>query len=222
MKLMHLLTEYKNNFDCLFLHWNPYKHIQNADDWDCNYKHVTAEEWSVDKSCQWNMGSGAGYVLSRQGAKMLLDSINKNGMPNAVDWVIMKQPQMRIMYSKPKLVFVDCWQNNQQVSSDIQLEYDTVQYKNDEEWLAKDVKVWQKHSTAQIKQVDQLPSSYSVARKNIWILPYSSELVVPSDWLCKWYIVGKKYIVIVPDMFLTTELYKQFVWKQNRLNFNNV
>ena len=222
LKLMHLLTEYKNAFDCLMLHWNPYPHTPNHEDWECNYKAVSAELWDVERSCKQNMGSGAGYVLTRQGALQLLQFVNTFGMPNAVDWVIMKQQNMRIMYSNPKLVFVDCWQNNQQVQSDIQLEYDAVKFKDDNDWLQKDIKVWSKQ--ASVKQVDEMPTSYSVLRKNIWVVPYSKENLekISEDWLCKWYLVGTSYIIIVPDAFLTIDMYKQFVWKQNRLNMIDV
>ena len=214
VKLFSLLHEYQGQFDIMMLHWNPYNHIPNKEEWDALYVKPQAELWDVTKSCQMNMGSGAGYLLSRHAARHLLNFINKHGSPNAIDWVLMKQPELRIMYSKPKLVIVDCWQNNGTVQSDIQLEYDSVKFNSVDEWLANDVQYW-KQLKAPVQTCSVLPD-YKVARHSVCIVGLDVE--VPVTWCCKWYTVGNKYKVIVPDSYLSHDVYKQFAWFNNRVN----
>ena len=212
-KLFSLLHTYQGQFDILMLHWNPYPTLQNKEEWESLYTKPTAELWDVQKSCQMNMGSGAGYLLTRKAARHLLSFINKHGSPNAIDWVLMKQPELRIMYSKPKLVLVECWQNNGSVPSDIQLDYDSVKFNSADEWLASDVKFWKALGTVQTYSA--LPD-YKVARSTVCVV--GIDVNVPISWCCKWYTVGNKYKVIVPDPLISADVYKNFAWFNNRLN----
>ncbi len=269
-KLLHLLTTYGQSFELMFLHWNPYPDIQNRInhlfdhegekptivDYELKTVLPTATEWCVSKSIKLNMGSGAGYILTRKGAKHMLDWVNINGMPNAVDWVLMKQTNMRIMYSKPKLVFADCWQNNQTVQSDIQLDYDCVKYENDFDYLIDELYFWTKelnkgiflHSYLSLSENEKQRLSkisntnLSSARVILDLdrkLSYTGDIINDSVIVCsknkiydineicsknnvKWYIIGGSYVVIVPDIFISTKIYNMKVWDVNRINFNDV
>ena len=213
LKLMSLLHNYGNHFDVLFLHWNPYPHEKNQiEEWNTNYSPVTAETWDVATSCKRNMGSGAGYVLTRKGELELLNFVNKYGMPNAVDWVIMKQANLCIMYAKPMLVFADCWQNNGQIQSDIQLEYNSVKFNNNHEWVKQDIEDWKKLGT--VIEQDTLPSSKE-CKHSIYVLP--NNVQIPCWYLCKWYTVGDK-IISVPDYKLTKTILEKYPWYRHRMN----
>ena len=203
----------------MFLHFNAYPHPELAEwkeQYDLNYKKPTAELWTVEQSCKRNMGSGAGYILTRHAAKELLRFVNQYGMPNAVDWVIMKQSQLRIMYSNPMLVFADCWQNNGQVQSDIQLEYNSVKFKDQAEWLDEECKQWARIApiNKNLMKATKCPS-YTDLRSQITILPMSLE--IPNTYLVKWYQVGD-FKIVVPDNKLRKEIYNQYPWGTNRLN----
>ena len=251
-KVHNLLTLYGDKFDLMFLHFNLYGDYARRDpkfnpvDYELRSGMPEADVWSVDKSILLNMGSGAGYILTRSGARHMLEFVNKYGMPNAVDWVLMKQPQMTIMYSKPKLIFADCWQNNQQIQSDIQTEYDSVKYKDDMAWLEDEIAYWMdvlkvkkiKCSTpsilnkssvtythddhAKIEVCDKVNFKKDVqtVKEQVTIVPIHVEV---SDALpVKWYTVGNTYKVVVHDTFLLSKVYNTRVWGNNRLNMLSV
>jgi hypothetical protein len=71
------------------------------------------------------MGSGAGYILTRQGALNLLRHVQKNGVYNAIDWVMFKS-ENRIMYVTPLLVRANCFQTTTGTDTDIQNVYNSV------------------------------------------------------------------------------------------------
>ena len=217
-KLTSLLTTYANQFDVMFLHFNPYPNKMSSDvfaQYTSNVAKPTAELWSVEKSMQENMGSGAGYILTRTGAKHLLQFVDQYGMPNAVDWVIMKQANLRIMYSKPMLVFAECWQSNTSIQSDIQNEYNSVQFKSSCDWLEHDLKEWSK--VGQIQRVEKLPATYAEFRTARTIFVINKKVNVPKSWLCKVYYVDQTTIV-VPDDMLNKDLYNKYVWNDHRIN----
>jgi GR25 family glycosyltransferase involved in LPS biosynthesis len=266
-KLLYLLQTYGKSFDLMFLHFNLYpdwerrdkawcaQHPTNPTDpafdpisFECKAGLPSAEMWSAEKSMMFNMGSGAGYILTRRGAKHMLEFVDKHGMPNAVDWVLMKQPDLKIMYSKPKLIFADCWQNNQQIQSDIQTEYDSVKYQSDMEWLEDEIKYWMdqckvKGNKLNISSSDLLKGckgkyvheSNSVitvtekinfkkdathVKEQITIVPMHIEV---SDMIpVKWYTVGSTYKVVVHDRFVSTKVYNDKVWGSHRVNFAQV
>ncbi len=247
-KLHYLLGTY--TFDLMFLHFNAYPDGNRRDPtfdpiaYERKQGYPQAETWDVKKSMLLNMGSGAGYILSRAGAKHMIQFVNKYGMPNAVDWVLMKQPELKIMYSNPKLVFADCWQNNNQIQSDIQTEYDSVKYKSDMEWLQDEIAYWMKalkvskikltsegmlkgatttyvhDGNAKIEVVDKInfKKDVQVCKEQVTIVPNHIEV---SDALpVKWYTVGSSWKIVVHDNLLYTKIYNDKVWGNNRLNFS--
>jgi len=154
-KVLSLLYNHHNAFDVLFLHFNAYpnanarlqqlthgKETFDLASYERRYTWPTAHVWSVEKTRAINMGSGAAYVLSRSGAESMCNFVNTHGMPNAVDWVLMLRSNLQIMYSQPKLAFADCWQNNVQIQSDIQTEYDSVKFASDSTWLHSEIVYW--------------------------------------------------------------------------------
>jgi GR25 family glycosyltransferase involved in LPS biosynthesis len=214
-KTFHLIKAHRNEFDILYLHWNPYPHVPEKEQWEMNYAKPIAELWDTNKTKSYNMGSGAGYLLTRKAAKYLIEWINVNGMPNAVDWVMMLRSDLRIMYSKPKLVFVDCFQNNGAIQSDIQLDYDSVKFKKQSDWLKNEVDYWK------AKQVDVVVNDvypvndWKAVRNSVYVC--SKDITVPKDFLVKWYICNDKKI-IVPDRFINKEAYERVAWMGDRIN----
>jgi GR25 family glycosyltransferase involved in LPS biosynthesis len=131
-KILYLLNKYNNQFELMFLHYNPYPNRPQNPELYSN-KYPVAEYWSVEKSMKENMGSGAGYIISKDGARNMLKHIEKRGVYNAIDWVMFKSPMdfpttQRIMYTTPMLVFANCFQNVQGVDTDIQNVYSSLSF----------------------------------------------------------------------------------------------
>ena len=130
-KVLYLLNKHKE-FDIMFLHYNPYPQHNNPKLYTNDPP--VAEFWSVERSMRENMGSGAGYILSRNGAVNLLRHIEEKGVYNAIDWVMFKSSN-KVMYSTPLLVRANCFQNtNGGCDTDIQNVYNSVCFKDDLDW----------------------------------------------------------------------------------------
>ena len=138
-KLMKTLIKYDGQYEIMFLHYNPYPQYMKKELF-FEYQDIKAEEWSIERSRRENMGSTAGYVLSREGARNLLRYVEKCGCPNAIDWVMFKSPTLqdyrqRILYTTPLLVHANCFQSAQgTVDTDIQNVYESLSYSTNDEW----------------------------------------------------------------------------------------
>jgi len=138
-KVLYLIDKYDSQFEILFLHYNPYPHSNRAELYSQTAQ-PRAERWSVERSMRENMGSGAGYIISRDGARNMLRCIEKVGIPNAIDWVMFKTGDFqRVMYSIPMIVNANCYQSVSGVDTDIQNVYDSLSYKGIE-WDQDEVK----------------------------------------------------------------------------------
>lgn len=205
-KLVDLLTTYRGQFDVMMLHWNPYPQAaQTAQEYLEEYRGAEAELWSVDKSSRLNMGSGAAYVLTRRAARSLLYWVNQHGMPNAVDWVLMKQPGLRVMYSKPMLVHATAWQNSTAtVQTDIQQDYNCVRFASELEMVMAEVKRWQQilHTTGvcyvDVSVENEWTSAGGFADSNsMSLIAVSKEYETSADWKNL-----KRRVVFVPSTYI--------------------
>ena len=141
-KLMNILTsKVSNEFDILFLHFNPYPPYRYNKLY-LQYAPVEVEIWSKERSMRENMGSGAAYLLTKQGAKQLLQHVDQEGVYNAIDWVMFKSG-VRTGYTCPMMAFAECVQSGAP-DTDIQTVYDSVSYSD---WTAQEIKYW-KHKLA--------------------------------------------------------------------------
>jgi len=130
-KVLYLLDKHKD-FDIMFLHYNPYPQYNLPELYSDSPP--KADFWSIERSMRENMGSGAGYILSRNGAINLLKHIEEKGIYNAIDWVMFKSSN-KVMYSNPMLVRANCFQStNGRCDTDIQNVFNSVCFKDDLEW----------------------------------------------------------------------------------------
>lgn len=130
-KILYLTNKHKE-FDIMFLHYNPYQQYDNPN--LHSNAPPKAEFWTVERSMRENMGSGAGYILSRNGAINLLKHIEEKGVYNAIDWVMFKSSN-KVMYTTPMLVRANCFQStNGRCDTDIQNVFNSVCFKDDLEW----------------------------------------------------------------------------------------
>ncbi len=136
-KLMQILTsKVSSEFDVLFLHFNPYPPYRYNKLY-LQYAPIEVEIWTKERSIRENMGSGAAYLLTKQGAKQLLEHIDEKGVYNAIDWVMFKSG-IRTGYTCPMMAFAECVQSGSP-DTDIQNVYDPVCYSD---WTFQEIKRW--------------------------------------------------------------------------------
>ena len=158
-KVIYLINKHSNNFDIMFLHYNPYPQYSHKELY--TNSNPVAEIWSKEKSMRENMGSGAGYILTRQGAINLLKHVQKYGVYNAIDWVMFKS-ENRIMYVSPLLVRANCFQStNGGCDTDIQNVYNSVCFTGNE---------WDQYEVQYL--ADKLISSYHNKEKLTFVNLY--------------------------------------------------
>ena len=136
-RVMNLITENKGNFDLMFLHYLPWAHAKKEEDY---FQAVQSKAtfYSRQKSIESSMGGATAYILTRNGARKLLNHVDKHGVYNGIDWVMFKasgetpvdenSPELNVMYSSPFLAFAECVQNDNRVDSDIQRDYNSCGY----------------------------------------------------------------------------------------------
>lgn len=133
-KFIHLVNTYHKQFEIMFIHYNPYGHSFDPAYFD-QQAYPTADLWSVEKSRKCNMGSTAGYIISREGAKNMLRSIEEKGFTNAIDWVMFQTgDSQRIMYSKPMLLHANCCKKDGAIDTDIQTDFSHLSYRSPIDW----------------------------------------------------------------------------------------
>lgn len=127
-------------FDKKFLH--AYKQLRTFS-WDMMYlgNHLRVpseiaydkevlpliEKWDANTSLTKSLGGTGGYLISKQGAKKLLDFINETGMTNGIDTVQQKSANnINIFYCHPHLFYSECFTRNNNVDTNIQHDYDSL------------------------------------------------------------------------------------------------
>lgn len=126
-KFNHLLTILPTDLDLCYLghHMWPEK---VTDEYD-QEKNPIIEKWDVYKSFTQSIGGTGGYIITKKGAKNLLDFINTTGMTNGIDTVQQKSAnKLNIYYCRPHLIYSDCWTNNKNTDTDIQNDFETLNY----------------------------------------------------------------------------------------------
>ena len=73
---------------------------------------ISLEKWNVARSITQSMGGTFGYIITRSGAKKLIDYINANGMTNGIDTVMQKIcNNAEVMYCYPHVVRSKVYEN---------------------------------------------------------------------------------------------------------------
>ena len=103
-----------NNWDiCYIGHHNKYPEEKNT---NTNIKKYTAQE-----SLNFSIGGTFSYLISKQGAKKLLEIINTFGMINCIDTIQQKSADfLSVYYCYPSLIYCENFFINQNIDTDIQ------------------------------------------------------------------------------------------------------
>lgn len=126
-KLLHVYNQVKiMKWDILYLGHHIYNEYL-TDELYNKEKMPVIEKWDRVKSLTMSMGGTGGYLISKQGARRLLDFINKNGMTNGIDTVQQKSADdLNIFYSNPHLIYSECYRGDNSIDTDIQYNYDSL------------------------------------------------------------------------------------------------
>ncbi len=112
------------NFDLVYLG----HHLKKQFVPDTLPSEFTVNKWSTEKSLTESLGGTGGYIISKNGAKKLLDFINKTGMTNGIDTVQQKSANtLDVYYVYPHLFTSECWTGDNNPDTDIQHCYDYLQ-----------------------------------------------------------------------------------------------
>jgi GR25 family glycosyltransferase involved in LPS biosynthesis len=120
-KLNMIINGIKNiNWDIIYLG----HHLRNEDKGAFEDKIPKLEKWSKFVSFQKSLGGTGGYIISKKGAKGLLEYINSTGMTNGIDTVQQKlADDLNIYYCYPHIIKAECVRGEKYVDSDIQYNY---------------------------------------------------------------------------------------------------
>lgn len=122
-KFLNVLNQTNNiDWDLIYLG----HHLQNLNDIEYSYnKNIipSISKSNVFNSFKISLGGTIGYLITKKGAKKLLDFISKTGATNCIDTLQQKSANiLNLYYCNPHLVYSECWRgdNNTRVDTDIQ------------------------------------------------------------------------------------------------------
>jgi GR25 family glycosyltransferase involved in LPS biosynthesis/predicted O-methyltransferase YrrM len=118
-QIKHIFSNFPKNWDLIYLGHHIYPRYKT----NTYTAHglPALEKWDKQKSIQQSIGGTFGYMISKKGARKLLEFINTTGMTNGIDTVQQKAIDViDTYYCLPHLVFSDCVLPGQLVDSDIQ------------------------------------------------------------------------------------------------------
>lgn len=106
----------KETYDILFLSY----HLRNP---NTNNALVLSKK-NFKESLDFSLGGTGGYLITKKGAKKILEYIEKYSMTNAIDTVIQKaSDDLSVYYCNPPIFETECYDHNNEIDTDIQKEF---------------------------------------------------------------------------------------------------
>ena len=123
-KYDNIFTQVNKNWDLIFLGHHVRDTRRQQDELVKDKIPVLTKRdayWSFLNS----LGGTGGYIISKIGARKLLDFIDKNGgSSNGIDTLIQKSANdLDIYYPIPHLIFTDCYRGDNNIDTDIQYDH---------------------------------------------------------------------------------------------------
>lgn len=123
MKKLTDKTKKNEKVDIVYLGNHLYEEYKTIDTFS-QTKLPEIEKWSTTQYLIKSPGGTGGYIISKYGAKRLLDFINKNGMTNGIDTMQQKAADsLEIYYTYPHLIYSTCYDGVKNSDTDIQKEF---------------------------------------------------------------------------------------------------
>jgi len=123
-KYDNIFTQVNKNWDLIFLGHHVRDTRRQQDELVKDKMPILTKRdayWSFLNS----LGGTGGYIISKIGARKLLDFIDKNGgSSNGIDTLIQKSAnELDIYYPIPHLIFTDCYRGDNNIDTDIQYDH---------------------------------------------------------------------------------------------------
>lgn len=180
------------------------------------------EKWDTLTSFQRSLGGTGGYIITKNGAKKLLEFIDKHGMTNGIDTVQQKAADdMDIYYTSPHLILAECWRGKDNVDTDIQYDYDSLSRSvsdriNDErEFYTKAGRNFVVENEFTIKEDDQ--NVYCLSNDLENMIKYCQNSNIP------FYTLNDEALIIVPnaDTYILKNRYFSRLKKGDEYNIDD-
>jgi GR25 family glycosyltransferase involved in LPS biosynthesis len=233
LHLYHYLLP-SGQWDLCYLGHHMWKQYKTNDLFDVN-RIQEVEKWDSATSFKYSMGGTGGYIISKKGAKALLEFINRVGMTNAIDTMQQKAADtLQIYYCKPHLIHSECLTNENKIDTDIQYNYKslTIQVKEreiEEEKFYSQFGVVDKTTTVpdfnSLKNVtfytgDDIKNlltickhpCYSLNYKVMIIVPYPNKRMIDERWFER---LKKNDIYNIDDAIKINKFYKLISFGDN-------
>ena len=121
-----------NNFDCLFLGYHMFQVNREATK-DIYVKESDKLEISEMRN-DLNIGACFAYSINKNGARILIDYIEKNGIKHGIDYIVKICNELKKVELRPQIVFSEWYEfPGQKVDTDIQRDLSSVKLKDDSE-----------------------------------------------------------------------------------------
>lgn len=118
-KLEHLIKSLPTDWDLCYIGHHLWPHNKTEEHFDKNNLPIVYKKNHI-QSLQYSIGGTTGYLITKKGAELLLEFINKIGMMNCIDTMQQKSASLlNVYYCKPHLIYSDCCTNNE-TDTDIQ------------------------------------------------------------------------------------------------------
>jgi GR25 family glycosyltransferase involved in LPS biosynthesis len=123
-KYDNIMTQVNKNWDLIFL-GHHVRDINRQKDELVKDKIPVLTKRDAYWSFLNSLGGTGGYIISKIGARKLLDFIDKNGgSSNGIDTLIQKSANdLDIYYPNPHLIFTDCYRGDNNIDTDIQYDH---------------------------------------------------------------------------------------------------
>lgn len=128
--LNHIIDTAPQNWDLIYLGHHLYPQYITSDTYKTDVDPVL-QQMTVQESLSHSMGGMFAYLITKEGARKILDFINTTGMTNGIDTVQQKAiSHMTTYYAYPHIVFSDCALPGNKIDSDIQYNHESVNMSN--------------------------------------------------------------------------------------------
>jgi GR25 family glycosyltransferase involved in LPS biosynthesis/glycosyltransferase involved in cell wall biosynthesis len=152
------------NFDYLFLGYHMFKENREATK-DIYVKESNNFQISEMQN-NLNIGAGFAYSINKNGASILIDYIQKNGIKHGIDYVVKICNQLKKTEIRPQIVFSQWYQfPGDKVDSDIQKDHHSLELNKVDSDIQKD------HHSLELNKVDSdIQKDHSLELNNINVI----------------------------------------------------
>ena len=210
-KLDYLYKSLPNDFEFCYLGCHLWKEFR-TEKFLSTETYPIYEKYDTQKSFHYSIGGTGGYIVTKSGAKKILDYINTRGMTNCIDTIQQRTADIiNMYYSIPHLFHSDCWTTDNDVDSDIQRDTYSLALPIMER-ITEEKKLYKS-----VIEVDRRDTLVSLLEKPVSTIFYYGTDASSIQTSLPHYLMGKNTLVITNE----TILYPQRLMKNNIFNVDD-